>query len=302
MLEFQGHHLIHDEPTRWDSSFQMVDRFLEQQEAVCAVLTKPENRKKRHLVPRDKDIEALEVVQAVLKPISVYTDALSGEKHTSLSSVLPLCWKIFDCLTIKTGPTGDSKLACEMKEKIAEDLRQRYEPGGLQLLLNTAAYLDPRFKLSFVNLREEVKQSLENVLLTEAPIPQPPSSEAQQPPKKKIASLKGLLSTIQGEKKSHDDVLEEIPSVGVQKEFAIYDKMPELSAEEDPLKWWERHEEMLPHLAHLAKKYLCIAASSVASERVFSTSGFICSPTRARLTEEHIDMLVFLAQNLKLEK
>ena len=67
----------------------------------------------------------------------------------------------------------------------------------------------------------------------------------------------------------------------------------------DPLEWWGENEKLLPHLAHFAKKYLCISASSVASERVFSTSGLIVSPRRARLTEEHIDMLVFLAKNLR---
>lgn len=78
--------------------------------------------------------------------------------------------------------------------------------------------------------------------------------------------------------------------------------MPEQSAEKDPLTWWKTHESTLPHLAHAAKKYLCIAASSCASERVFSTSGLICSPRRARLTEEHIDMLVFEAKNLQTAK
>ncbi|KAK0146551.1 Zinc finger BED domain-containing protein 1 [Merluccius polli] len=67
----------------------------------------------------------------------------------------------------------------------------------------------------------------------------------------------------------------------------------------DPLAWWSQHEEQLPILAHFAKKYLCITASSCASERIFSTSGNICSPRRSRLTEEHLEMLVFLAKNLK---
>jgi len=78
--------------------------------------------------------------------------------------------------------------------------------------------------------------------------------------------------------------------------------MPEISAEEDPLTWWRTHEATLLHHAQFAKKHLCISASSSASERVFSTSGLICSTKRARLTEEHIEMLVFLAQNLKVAK
>ncbi len=50
----------------------------------------------------------------------------------------------------------------------------------------------------------------------------------------------------------------------------ICEKMPEISAEEDPLTWWRTHETTLPHLVQFAKKYLFISASSSASECVFS--------------------------------
>ncbi len=41
----------------------------------------------------------------------------------------------------------------------------------------------------------------------------------------------------------------------------ICEKMPEISAEEDPLTWWRTHETTLPHLAQFAKKYLCFKFS-----------------------------------------
>uniref|UniRef100_A0A671RC50 BED-type domain-containing protein n=1 Tax=Sinocyclocheilus anshuiensis TaxID=1608454 RepID=A0A671RC50_9TELE len=215
----------------------------------------------------NSDITVLETVKEVLSPVSSFTDALSGEKHATLSAVLPLSWKIFSTLTVEE---GDSNLKRQLKDNIREDLRQRYENNThLQLILNTATFLDPRFKDSFVTLREEVKQNLMvSVNLLEAGGQSQQTSspdDKQQPAKKTKSDLKRL-------------------------------------AEEDPLTWWRTHETTLPHLAQFAKKYLCISASSSASERVFSTSGLICSARRARLTEEHIDMLVFLAQNLKVAK
>lgn len=46
----------------------------------------------------------------------------------------------------------------------------------------------------------------------------------------------------------------------------------EISAVEDPLSWWEAHENSLPIPAYVAERYMCMAASSRTSERVFSTN------------------------------
>lgn len=101
----------------------MVERFLEQHQAVCAVSA--DDRKKWYLMPKDPDITILETVKQVLSPISSFTDALSGEKHTTLSSVLPLTWKIFSTLTTEEGTC--SNLEHQQKEKIRNDLMHRYE-------------------------------------------------------------------------------------------------------------------------------------------------------------------------------
>ncbi len=43
---------------------------------------------------------------------------------------------------------------------------------------------------------------------------------------------------------------------------------------------------------------MCIPATSVPSERIFSTSGNIVTKLRASLKPENVDMLVFLHKNL----
>jgi len=46
------------------------------------------------------------------------------------------------------------------------------------------------------------------------------------------------------------------------------------------VKWWGREETRFPLLGKIVKKYLCVCATSVASERVFSTAGYIASKVR----------------------
>lgn len=67
----------------------------------------------------------------------------------------------------------------------------------------------------------------------------------------------------------------------------------------DPLIWWKANEHRFPQMSKLARRYLCIPATSVASERVFSTSGNIVNAKHSKLTPEHVDMLTFLAKNLQ---
>lgn len=309
-LNLPQHALIHDEPTRWGSTYDMVERFCEQQQAVSAVLA--EDRKKWHLMPRDTDMTTLEIVRDVLAPVSDFTDALSGEKETTISSVLPLMWKIKACLKDEE---GDRPLALEMKNNIRGDFEKRYDDHhNLQMTLNTSTFLDPRFKGTFVtSMEEDIKMEL---LRKAEAVQLPPHSPvdpggAAAAPKRNTRDL-SLLCTITSEKKGADHSESEMrqhssptpatPTDRLNGEFVDYKQFREISPAEDPLAWWSQHEAQLPILAHFAKKYLCISASSCASERVFSTSGNICSPRRSRLTEEHLEMLVFLAKNLNKTK
>ena len=72
----------------------MIDRILEQQQAVSAVLAN--DRKNWHHMPTDQEFSVLETVISVLKPLSIFTDALSGEKHLTISAVRPLLRHILD--------------------------------------------------------------------------------------------------------------------------------------------------------------------------------------------------------------
>jgi hypothetical protein len=55
------------------------------------------------------------------------------------------------------------------------------------------------------------------------------------------------------------------------------------------------------HLSVLAKKvYLAIPATETTSERVFSVAGLTASRTRASLSPEHVNTLVFMHENFEL--
>ena len=69
----------------------------------------------------------------------------------------------------------------------------------------------------------------------------------------------------------------------------------------NPLIWWRDNEKYFPRLSQLARKYLCVPAISVPSERAFSVAGHVVNERRSSLLPE-INMLVFLSCNLEVDK
>ena len=88
------------------------------------------------------------------------------------------------------------------------------------------------------------------------------------------------------------------PTEVIKREMDMFMQSPRADAESNPLAWWRVYANTYPTLADLAKKYLCIPASSSPSERVFSTAGCIVYMKHNCLKANKVGELVFLAKNL----
>ena len=81
-------------------------------------------------------------------------------------------------------------------------------------------------------------------------------------------------------------------------EIIAYRQLPGENMKRKPLHFWKEKADDFPLLASLAGLYLCVQASSVASERMFSSAGDIVTATRACLDPENVDRLIFLKKNM----
>jgi len=302
-LGLPQHKLIADVSTRWGSTYDMVARIVEQQQAICSVLA--EDRKHWNKMPSDGNFANLEDMVKVLHPLSIFTDALSGEKHVTISAVRPLLDHILKKI-VDVQPS-DRPMVKQMKEKISEDLSNRYSSLATSLL-DKCSFLDPRFRCKFVTDREEVLYQIKEEAVSELESFSPPrpmptdhdieteSTEEARPPVKK-KKLKGLSAILQHCVEPIDD--EDLScEEKVEKELRRYEEYPSVPIDTDPLRWWEHEEQKFPNLKCLARKYLCICGTSVPSERLFSKGGNIVTAQRNRLSSEHVSMLIFLSKNL----
>ena len=164
MLQLPNHKLIHDVPTRWNSTYDMVERYLEQQAAIYSALTEKTLRKENIITLSDDDVRVAEEVLQVLKPLKTVTSLLSTETSPSVSMILPLKTRILQSMAPSV---EDSTITQDVKAAIREDLKPRYtSPPTLQDYLHRATALDPRFK-SLSHMDPALRQKTYNDLTTE---------------------------------------------------------------------------------------------------------------------------------------
>ena len=108
-LRHEQHALVNDVVTRWNSSYYMVARVLEQQQPLCTTLLE---LKKGDLMPTDTEFANMELFVKTLKPIVDITEALGARKYVTISMLRPLLYKLLnvtlkncdsDCRLVKIG-------------------------------------------------------------------------------------------------------------------------------------------------------------------------------------------------------
>ena len=234
---------------------------------------------------------------------------LSGEQKVTVSVIKPIL-HILKSKVLKVSE-DDGDLTNSIKQRVLDYLLRKYDDNDIDELLNISTYLDPRFKGKYIESDEDlalVKDRLaregtemiedqeEVSESTSSSQSSSGSSETACDPgikKRKLSSW--LKETIELKLSSSTP---QNPEQKMKKELQDYLLLPQLDAELDPLQWWKVHMIVLPTMAKLAQKYLCVCASSSPSERIFSCSGHIVSKKRTLLKPDKVNMLVFLSKNL----
>ena len=285
----------------------MLERVVEQQQALCAVLLDSQDRVILNLLPDGAEWTVIEELLTTLKPFAIATTVLSRSSYATISIVSPLIYKFCSCLN---GKESDSDNWKQIKTAIQCDLKERYK-GDTAKMLQEAAFLDPRFKhLNFLSsdektdTRERVKIKMLFAIAasgdslsckdSEVSEVEPHQSTESQPPRKK--KKKDALTIL------FDNIAPSAPSKltdeeRVETELLRYNHEEILSYESDPLEWWKVKSATYPNLLMQIKRMWTLPASSVRSEEIFSTAGNILTLKRNRLLLEHVDMLVSLHSN-----
>ncbi|XP_041370966.1 E3 SUMO-protein ligase ZBED1-like [Gigantopelta aegis] len=328
--------LVTDNTIQWKSTADMIERVLEQDSAICAVMMHT-IESKRALMLSQLELQQARELLGVLKPFTTATQLMSMEKSLTASLVCLVLTKL------KTGlqaSASDSAFQKSTKSFILGELSKRYEQTAVLDFLHVAAALDPRCKhLSFLDeierdriflrLKQEAltltitsnvavklephdysdtNNSIESHQLSlQVDFASEHIDEGSLEPIIKISRTSPIYNKDESSGQKLSDWLgdlippEEKPSIStsqrIDNEIQTYRSESDLEMDSDPLLWWKNYGYAYPTLSRLAKKYLCVPATSGPSDRVFSAVGSSVVDRRACLDSDEIDTMVFLNAN-----
>nr|XP_044996788.1 zinc finger BED domain-containing protein 4 [Jaculus jaculus]XP_045009004.1 zinc finger BED domain-containing protein 4 [Jaculus jaculus] len=288
--ELPQHQLIQDVPSKWSTSFHMLERLIEQKRAVNEVSIECNFRE---LISCDQ-WEVMQSVCHVLRPFDAASREMSAHMST-LSQVIPMIHILSRKVEMLFGETmGIDTMLKSLKEAMASRLSATlHDPRYI-----FATLLDPRYKASLFT-EEEMEQYRQD-LIRELEILNSTSED--------MATSNGCDSGSPSKDSSVEESLWSL--VAPMKRRSQREKLPEdmvlayleeevLEHSCDPLTYWNLKRSSWPGLSTLAVRFLGCPPSTVPSEKLFST------PTEAgsfqpRLTTEHFEKLIFLKVNLPL--
>lgn len=292
-LNLPKHRLIQCVKTRWNSVYFMLERLRDQKPAIEQVLNDDNITTVHRAISLEitgNEWRLINDLVVVLKPLQVSTTVLCSETTVTSSMVLP----VVDSLVSRflQEKSSDATVITEFKRVVACDLRARFKFGCDALSISpllVATFLDPRYKmLTFVS--KTCKEFVRNNVLMEM------MEFSRSNPAQDVMQSATSLDYLFGET---DEVtpVETDPILGNEQELMRYEAEPQIGHNENPLIWWQSNQKRFEILATMVPKYFSIPATSVPSERVFSTCGNVVTDKRSRLNSETVGNLVFINYN-----
>ncbi|XP_076048272.1 E3 SUMO-protein ligase ZBED1-like [Oratosquilla oratoria] len=294
--------LIMDVETSWNSTFYMFEKFQEQQEAVTSTLCV---LGRINMCLSGDELECLSKAICVLQPFDVVTKELSAEKITCLSKVIPLIKAIRSCMySKKDAQRRELYETFPLGLELRVQLDRKFSGLESSFIHAVGTLLDPRFKkLPFVDkgniiiMQDKLINSMRARSDSQAPVLAPATQAAQQ---QRPTQPERQLDLWEEHDETVKVCLKAVQSacVGPNVDMRKYLEEGIIARHEDPLRWWKNHSQFFPLLQDKAKHYLCIPATSVPSERVFSQAGEFILDRRNCLSDENVNMLLFLNKNM----
>ena len=234
--------VIQDCPTRWNSTFYMLQRLVELRWPLTAVLADERVTKPiyRNLDLKSEQWNLAEELVKVLHPIELATTFLSYEENVSISCVLPVLCGLVKGLEKPTNSDATvATVITNLKRLTANEIKTRWNLDNLDStgLLVLAAAVDPRFRqLSFLeghativdDVKQELTRQMELIISNQPDNGATEDTEVEPAAKKKKTAFDIMLG--------EEDTDQVTP--GIEEELQAFFSERAVARSMNPLNWW----------------------------------------------------------------
>ncbi|CAB4060257.1 unnamed protein product [Lepeophtheirus salmonis] len=288
--------LKQDCATTWNSTFYMLKRILESKDAVMStlcVINAP-------IAPLSQ--EKWEVVRetcTVLEPFEQVTLEISTKSYVTASKMLILC-RGLQRVTVENQTSILTANVKELVNTLCAIMNKMFHRLEYNIVLSETTILDPRFKKLAFNDTTAFDETVQRITSRAARFSHPsPMSEGQEGTEEKQERRQESDVWRLFEERLTGDSTRRNPLSDSIMEVRSYLEEPLFQRSADPLNWWESRASVYPRLTYLMKWRLCIVATSIPSERIFSKPGQIITDRRSQIRPSMVKQLVFLNANLQ---
>ena len=266
--------------TRWNSEVKMIRSVLR------IPVDKLDSLDTTKLTPHERS--TLGDMMSVLTPFEEATDHAQIQNTAAAGHVIP------SIRGLRSTLSGMSKkYNGKLVVGLSKSLEKRLVTYERNPVFQMAAALDPRFKFKWCkDATEEANvQSLIVRQLSISPNATVDQSDTTEAPPMKRSRLYSFMN-----ERYPSDTTAPQPDT-THDELKRYDNSPCIPEQNDPLRYWGVHADILPLLTQLALRHLVVPASSAAVERLFSVGGKFFRPERCRLSDKTFEALMCIKNN-----
>jgi len=290
--------LKQDCPTRWNSTYDMLDRFLKIKEPIIATLAILNYSQINPLTPNDWII--LEKSKDLLKIFYDITTEISVEKYITISKELIFVNALQKYTKRFINDVTLPQEVLNMAAILNKQLFIRFGRLEDDVLVAQSTLLDPRFKKhGFIDARKcntaisELREKLQSIRTVQDALPQQTSASSTAPiPNESSDIWKEFDQTVTNVIGGHNTGAAGIIELDKYLNEAL------INRHDNPLLWWSERKKIYPRMYELVKRRLCLMATSVPCERLFSKAGQVVTDRRSRLESKKISQILFLNHNM----
>ena len=322
---------IQDVKTRWWSTYSMINRLLLLKPYISYLCSRPDVELTNL---NDAQWKLLGDIVIILEPFMLAQKLLEGETYVTLSLVVSIIEGLRKQLHRAASNVDNSAYVQSMLSVLTKSFTAEWGTGeadtqfdmqktlgyrnrmqGFRMIHMLAALLDPRTKklMTFGLLdKRKIEEELKRIAILEA------KKRVAVPVPVAVPIVENAPTIVDKYRDLFNDTLPDdrhVPSADTLQyqntdcEIAVHLEMMNYQREgvlerltiidgkevhNNPLDWWKLNAGKYPILSSIARRILCVPATSAPCERLFSYAGLTISNDRNRLLPENAEEFLFL--------